>query len=331
MQALPKALFIVMLELTVGSFVSLYLLDLRRDTSRGFVVFQGVLYMLFAGLTLLAMNAFATPELVRGYGLDAGWLRAQGPLALTFSLLMVPWNVLLWRDRSPRMAKKSAKTVTDVPLTGEQKVRHVVGALTSLLGLAALFAVGMAYRPLADSRLGGAFVVLAFLAGGIAIGGVMTAMLLGHWYLNTPTASGKPLEFTTALLLGALALELCFSLLMGPSTAHAAPGAVPIAPGTTIQVNGGQLTVTTPTPLPAQQAAQAAQAEQARVAPLGAGAMLWLQFLMGFLAPLTLGGIALYLTRGRSFQSATGMLYLCVAFIFIGEVIGRGLLLTPIS
>ena len=58
--------------------------------------------------------------------------------------------------------------------------------------------------------------------------------------------------------------------------------------------------------------------------------MTWLEFLMGFIAPLVLGGIALYLTRGRSFQSATGMLYLCVSFIFIGEVLGRGLLLLPV-
>jgi hypothetical protein len=274
------------------------------------------------------MNAFATPELVRGYGLDAGWLRAQGPLVLAFTLLMIPWNVLLWRDRAPRAVKKSA---TLPPATREQLARYATGALTTLVGLAALFVVGMAYRPLADSRLDGALLVLAFLAGGIAIGGVMTAMLLGHWYLNTPTASGKPLEFVTVLLLGALAAELFFSLLMGPSTAHLAPGATTIAPGTTIQVSGNQLKVTTPTPLPDPNAQQAQQAEQARVAPLGAGAMLWLQFLMGFVAPLILGGVALYLTRGRSFQSATGMLYLCVAFIFIGEVIGRGLLLTPIS
>ncbi len=330
MQALPKALFIVMLELTAGSFLSLYLLDLRRDTSRGFVIFQGVLYLLFAGLTLLAMNAFATPELVRGYGLDADWLRAQEPLVLAFAVLMIPWNILLGRDRSPRSIKKAANTAVRAPATRKQVARFSIGAAASLAGLAALFDVGMAYRPLAESRLGGAFVVLAFLAGGIAIGGVMTAMLLGHWYLNTPTASGKPLEFTTVLLLGALAAELCFTLLIGPSTAHPAPGATVINPGTTIQVSGGQLMVTTPTPLPDQQAAQVTQAEQSRVAPLGANAMVWLQFLMGFLAPLILGGITLYLTRGRSFQSATGMLYLCVAFIFIGEVIGRGLLLTPI-
>jgi hypothetical protein len=58
--------------------------------------------------------------------------------------------------------------------------------------------------------------------------------------------------------------------------------------------------------------------------------MVWLQYLMGLIAPGLLAMVALYLTRGRSFQSATGMLYLAVSFIFIGEVLGRGLLLLPI-
>jgi hypothetical protein len=40
--------------------------------------------------------------------------------------------------------------------------------------------------------------------------------------------------------------------------------------------------------------------------------------------------VALYLTRGRSFQSATGMLYLAMAFIFIGEILSRALLVQPI-
>jgi hypothetical protein len=55
--------------------------------------------------------------------------------------------------------------------------------------------------------------------------------------------------------------------------------------------------------------------------------MVWLQFSMGIFAPLILGVVALWLTRGRSFQSATGMLYLCMAFIFIGEILARGLML----
>jgi hypothetical protein len=330
MQVLPQALFIVMLELTVGSFFSLYLLDLRGDTSRGFVKFQGILYLVFAVLTLLAMNSFATPEIVGGDGLDETWLRAQGPLVLLFAVLLVPWNVLLFSDRTPASKKGKGERP---PVTTRARVRFAAGALTALVGVAALFVVGMAYRPLASAHLGGTFVVLAMVAGGVALGGVMTAMLLGHWYLNTPTASGKPLEFVTALLVGALAAELVFSLVMGPSTARPNPNAQVLPPGTTIQTTGnGGVKVSTPTARPSQQGQGEGlqQQPQTRQTPLDTTAMVWLQYLMGLIAPGLLAVVALYLTRGRSFQSATGMLYLAVSFIFIGEVLGRGLLLLPI-
>jgi hypothetical protein len=333
MQLLQFALFIVLLELTVGSFVSLYLLDLRGESSRNFIKFQGILYLIFGVLTLLAMNAFATPELAQGImgrNVDVSWLRAQGPLTLTLVLLLIPWNILLFSERPAVPAKGKAAKAQRAPLTTRTRLRFAIGGVTSALGIAALFAVGMGYRTLADSRLGGAFVVLAFLAGALAIGGVMTAMLLGHWYLNTPTASGKPLEFVTTLALGALAAELAFSLLLGPTTAHPNPNAQAVSPGTTIQTNGNSVTVSTPTAQPTiQPGATTAPRQVARETPISTGAMSWLQLFMGMLAPGVLAAAALYLARGRSFQSATGMLYLCVSFIFIGEVLARGLLLFP--
>jgi hypothetical protein len=340
MQALPPALFIVMLELTVGSFVSLAFLDFRGDTSRGFVKFQGILYLIFGVLTLLTMNAFAAPEQVRDYGLDAAWLRWQGPTVLAFTLLMVPWNVLLFSDRRQELSKSAIAKGEKLPVTPRARARFAVGALTSLVGLVSLLAVGMAYRPLANANLGGAFVVLTVLAGGVALGGVMTAMLLGHWYLNTPTASGKPLEFVTALLLAALVLEFAFTLAVGPATAKPLPSSLLIAPGTTIQTNNGRVTISTPTST-AQPTAQPGApgqttvgdqqpAAQVRQTPIGTDGMRWLELITGMMAPAVLAVVALYLTRGRSFQSATGMLYLCVAFLFLGEVLGRGLLLAPL-
>jgi hypothetical protein len=329
MLSLPPALFLVMLELTVGSFVSLYVLDVRGDTSRGFVLFQGVLYFLFALLTLLAMNAFASPAIVHGRGLDESWLNAQGPLMVVFLLLMIPWNILLWLDRQARPARgKAAREAAPTSPTRLRQARFATGALAALTGAATLFVVGMAYRTLASSRLDGAFVVATFLMGGIALGGVMTAMLLGHWYLNTPTASGKPLEFAIIITVAALALELLFTLVIGPSTAHTTLKTITVSPGTQITTSGTGVVISTPTVAPGQTTAPATT--QVREAPLSTGAMLGLQFFMGFLAPLVLGGIALWLARGRSFQSATGMLYLCVSFIFIGEILGRGLLLLPV-
>ncbi|GEM_PF-363042 len=401
MQTLPPALFIVLLELTVGSFVCLYALDLRGDSSRSFVIFQGVLYVIFAALTIGAMNAFASPAVMRGLGLDTPWLDAQGTLVLLFSALLLPWNVLLWLDRQPRKGQKPRRrqrpaaseheeeltplsdiAAEDGPATPKKprppkpadmtlkplfrlpgvgiitirEIRFALGGLTAALGLAAVFVVGMAYRTLADSRLDGAFLVGAFLLGALALGGVMTAMLLGHWYLNTPTASGKPLEFVTTLMLGALVLELVFSLLIGPSTAHPSLRTTTVTPGTTIQTGAnGQIVVTTPTagagsttgkgsiggmkpatPTPATTPGAGSpsttphQAVPLRQAPLSVGVLAILQYLLGFVSSLALGAVALYLTRGRSFQSATGMLYLCVSFVFIGEIIGRALLLLPI-
>jgi len=329
MQVLPLALFLVLLELTAGSFISLYLLDLRGDSSRGFVIFQGVLYALVALLTIGAMNAFATPQITQGYGLDEPWLAAQGPLTVALLALMAPWNVLLWADRNApkgkaaQQARRLRQMLAEPPL---RLARFAVGALVSLVALADLFVVGMAYRALAASRLDGALVVLALVAGALALGGVMTAMLLGHWYLNTPTASGKPLEFVTTLTLVALALEMVFLLFVGPATVHATVEVAHVTPGTVIQAGGGGVVVSTPTPGIGGQATQSTPRE----APIAAAAMTWLEYILGFIAPLALAAVALYLTRGRSFQSATGMLYLCVSFVFLGEILARGLLLFPI-
>jgi hypothetical protein len=215
--------------------------------------------------------------------------------------------------------------------------RYGVGALTVLAGLAALFVVGMAYRTLADSRLGGAFVVLALVAGALSLGGVMTAMLLGHWYLNTPTASGKPLEFATLLTLGALGCALLFALLnVGARPLHPVAQGTILPPGTIIKTGPNGVTVITPTPTKGQAGAgpYGGSPSQPVVAPqpaIDTTGMVWLQFILGFLAPLGLGAVALHLARGRSFQSATGMLYLCVAFVFLGEILARGLLVFPIA
>ena len=123
----------------------------------------------------------------------------------------------------------------------------------------------MAYRTLADSRLGGALVVVALLAGALALGGIMTAMLLGHWYLNTPTASGKPLEFSTTLTLAALAIAFVCALLLGPSTLKLHDPGVALSPGTTIIDKGsGGIVITTPTPQPTGTAGQQPTTRSAR-------------------------------------------------------------------
>jgi hypothetical protein len=130
-------------------------------------------------------------------------------------------------------------------------------------------------------------------------------------------------------------LELIFTLFIGNSTAHPTLQTIVVHPGTTIVAQPGRVVVTTPTAAPSKSsdgktAVSSAVQQNVRQAPITTGAMWWLEVVLGFLSPLALGGVALYLTRGRSFQSATGMLYLCLAFVFLGEILGRGLLVAPI-
>jgi DMSO reductase anchor subunit len=319
--ALPLSFFLVMLETAIGSFIVLFLLDVygrvrtarvvaeanakaikadaeaaddeagerpralsaalaekRGGVTKGFLVFQGLLYLLLALLTFWFGSVFATPAVFAGvkgfyqqYPLDRAWLAYQFTPLLVFMGLVLVYNVLLWLNR--RLA------------------RWAVGALACLAGMAELLVIGMAYRPLAAESLGGALTIGSIFVGALALGGVLTAMLLGHWYLNTPTASGKPLEFATLVMLAGLTLELIFSFFIHST----------IPPG-----------------LP-----------QLGTPPISAGGLNVIRFVFGFIFTLGLGTLAYRLTRGRSFQSATGMLYLAVAFAFTGEIMTRGLFFLP--
>jgi DMSO reductase anchor subunit len=319
--ALPLSFFLVMLETAIGSFLVLFLLDVygglksarlaaaaqakgdqaapeavdgeaeaspkalsvaqaekRVGVTKGFLVFQGLLYLLLALLVYWFGSVFATASVFNGlkgfyqqYPLDRAWLAAQFTPLLVFMGLLLVYNVLLWLNR--RLA------------------RWAIGVLACLAGLAELLVIGMAYRPLAAESLGGTLTIASIFVGALALGGVLTAMLLGHWYLNTPTASGKPLEFAILVMLAGLVLELVFSFFV-----HS----------------------TIPAGLP-----------QSGNPPISAQGLGVIRFIFGFVFTLGLGLLAYRLTRGRSFQSATGMLYLAVAFAFTGEIMARGLFFLP--
>jgi len=187
-----------------------------------------------------------------------------------------------------------------------------------LAGLAMLFVLAMIYRPLAAANLGGVFTVASFFAAALALGGVMTAMWLGHWYLVTPALSEKPLLFATTLVLLGVLAQVLIAFSIGPGTipaeaSQAATPTVTATPAVSVATPTSH-SLTKPANLPA-------------VTPLSTGAVGWLRILVGFILPLVLGGLAWKLVRDRSFQSATGMLYLVVVCALAGEAIARGLFL----
>lgn len=325
LETLPLVLFMVMTEVSIGSFTVLILLDWRNEVKRGFLISYALIYLGLTGLTYLFQQNFSTTAQLNTYAqLDKAWTGYQAMPLLLFFLLMLPYNVLLWLDKRAGVdGKKSEQSVATDSGEGEEKaepvkrlstlrlLRLASGALSVAAGLATLFVMAMIYRPLAAANLGGAFTIASFFAAALALGGVLTAMWLGHWYLVTPALSERPLQFATTLVLLGVLAQVLFAFTSGPSTVQAhANTNVPAGP-----------------PIVSAPKSQVKPADALVITPLSTDAIGWIRILVSFVMPLVLGGLAWKLIRDRSFQSATGMLYLVVVCTLAGEAMARGLFL----
>jgi DMSO reductase anchor subunit len=317
LQTLPLVLFIVMTELSIGAFTVLFVLDWRNEVKRSFLITYGLIYIVLTGLTYLFQQNFSQPELLNSFAqLDKAWTGYETLPMLLFLLLMLPYNLFLWLDKNAGVDGQESLEEGRARSSSTRLLRMISGVLTVLAGAVTLFVMAMIYRPVAPAVLGGAFTVASFFAAALALGGVMTAMWLGHWYLVTPALSEKPLQFATTLVLLGVLAQVIFAVTAGPTTTNAsrATATTPAATATVIAA----------TPVPN---AQIKPTGAPVVTPLSTDAIGWLHILVSFVIPLVLGGIAWKLIRDRSFQSATGMLYLVVVCTLAGEVIARGLFL----
>ena len=219
---LPLMLFIVMAELSVGAFAVLFLLDWRNMVKRNFLVTYAIIYVLFTGLTVLFQLNFSNQELLDTFTLlDKSWTAYLTPFLLLFLVLMVPYTILLMMDKKAGVDGKFKQEEEEIGKTrwsNRRIARLIVGSLDVLAGVAALFVLGMIFRPLAAAGPAEAFAVGSFFASALALGGVMTAMWLGHWYLVTPALSEKPLRFATTLVLIGILAQLVFTFTGGLSS-----------------------------------------------------------------------------------------------------------------
>jgi DMSO reductase anchor subunit len=350
LQTLPLVLFIVMAEVSIGAVSVLVFLDWRNEVKRGFLVSYALIYLVLAGLTYWFQQGFSTPALLNTYPqLDKAWTGYQSLPLLLFFLLLIPYSFFLLIDKGAGV--QSVPEVKYVPVAAEgqesgqdaidasaaegedaddvkyeaiivepeviphnkviRALRLSSGVATVVAGLATLLVMAMIYRPLSAGSLGGVFTVAGFFAAAFALGGVLTAMWLGHWYLVTPALSGRPLQFSTTLVLVAIVAQVLF-FIVGGSTSTYANQASSNTPAITAQ--------STPTPTN-----EVKPADAPVVAPLSSNVISWIRLLVGFGMPLVLGGLAWKLIRDRSFQSATGMLYLVVVCTLAGEIMSRGL------
>ncbi len=330
LQTLPLVLFIVMAEVSVGAVGVLVFLDWRNEVKRGFLTSYAFIYLVLAGLTYWFQQYFATPDLLNSYTvLDKGWTSTLSLPLLLFFLLLIPYGFFLLLDKTAGVDEPEGEDLSDkeergavVPQRRSSRVRILrllSGGATVLAGLITLFVIAMIFRPLGGNGIGGVFTIASFFAAAFALGGVMTAMWLGHWYLVTPALSERPLQFSTTVVLVAVLAQVIFALAAGPTLLFG---------GTQAAHSSRPAVVATPTPAsPPATDGSVKPVGTVQVAPLSVDAIGWIRILVGFVMPLVLGGLAWKLVHDRSFQSATGMLYLIVVCALAGEAMARGLFL----
>jgi DMSO reductase anchor subunit len=326
---LPLMLFIVLAELSIGAFAVLFLLDWRNMVKRNFLVTYAIIYVFLTGLTILFQLNFSNQELLDTFTLlDKAWTAYLTPFLLLFLVLMVPYTILLLMDKKAGVDGKFKQEEEEIGRKRWSNIRIarlIVGSLDVLAGVVTLFVLGMIFRPLAAAGPAEAFAVGSFFASALALGGVMTAMWLGHWYLVTPALSEKPLRFATTLVLIGILAQLVFTFTGGLSTvasSHSNKAATPAVTATSTT------SISAATPVPNS---QVKPSNALVVTPLSIDVLGWLRLLVAFVLPLALLGFILKLIHDRSFQSATGMLYLVVVLTLAGEAFSRGLFLAGLQ
>ena len=158
---------------------------------------------------------------------------------------------------------------------------HRPGTLTlGLLGGVSLVAAWLAVpQPTGASSTVRTLFQLDPFAGGFLLGTTMAAMLLGHWYLNTPGMKLDPLKRLLKLMAAAVVIRMAFA---------AVALAVHFA-------NDGTLT---PTQI----------------------SLVTLRWLAGLVGPAVLAWMSWKTLLIPNTQSATGILYVGVIGVFLGEM-----------
>lgn len=280
--ALPLSLFLLLTDIAAGGQLVLVVLDLRGEVTRGFLKLTTVAYLataLVAALVLLAAPLFAYQPLYRW---GTPWV-VVGYLGFAALLLSGGWYMLAL-FRGPADQRDAIASLRGRRFGDRARAGAGIGAAATLLALAALFAT------LAGTPVGSTATALAFLSAGVAVGAVSTAMLLGHWYLVTPTLTSTPLQWT----IGALFVTLMVQALAFPAALVTLGSA------------------DSPDPAGLWQ----------RYALLSG---LWV--LSAVAMPLTAVGLSWLTCRLRSFMSTTGLLYLAMASVLAGQIVGAELFL----
>jgi hypothetical protein len=185
-ESLPLVLYTSLLEVVVGTFAILMLTDFRGELGRGFLSSVGLTVLVVAACARLSLSGI---DFGRGQelypGIDLAWNGFQDTFLTITLILLVVYNLMVG--------------------LGTDKARRVSGVVALVAACLTLFAVAMLYR---GSYLGGLIAPFSFFLGAASVGTVLTGMLLGHWYLVTPSLTVAPLARINQLFFYALIGQL---------------------------------------------------------------------------------------------------------------------------
>jgi hypothetical protein len=249
----------------------------------------------------IAVCTFFTPS----SRLSGGFFALHGGLALAAAAAAGVASGragLLFRDAGerrlalPLYSAALASLLLQTPLAragrvGASRVALSVAALAS----GTLLATRAALPPISGRGLGAGWLASGLLLGGLFFGAVVWAMNVGHWYLVSKTLPFQLLVRASEVLLAlALARVVYAAFALGLASRSVGP------PG---------------------------EAVASLLDPMRDGFFFFSRVLWGLLAPAVLAPFVLKTARMKSNQAATGLLYVALVFVMIGELLATYLTL----
>ena len=161
-------------------------------------------------------------------------------------------------------------------------------ALGGAASVAGVVVIALLTQVIAGPTWGFALVFASLVIAALVIGAVSQGMVLGHWYLVTPRLPEQPLREMTGLFVVAIVIQI---VLLVPALA---------LPHDTLVTSVDTEILSNP--------------------------FFYLRVGGGLAFPALLGWMAFDASGVRAMMSATGLLYIAMALVLAGEVVGRGLM-----
>lgn len=265
-------------------------------------VFPRVFLLVFCQLAvggLFCLSIAPFHEIARGYYKSSAFVYVLiGALALTGRVALW-WNapeangwivleIVLWALFVAAAGLYLASLWTELMV-----LRARLFATASLSGFAALIVMSEGYRQAPLLSLETLLLPLSFVLSALLLGAAASGMLLGHWYLIDRDLSLRPLEQTAALYMRLLVAQA--GLLLATLALLGAFGA-PEGRAAVAELLGNHTTLL---------------AARIAVSPFGAGVLAWM-IRKTLDVPQTM--------------AATGLFYIAVLAVMVGELLGRFLL-----